>query len=100
MEIKINVNDSNFETDVIEKSKKVPVVVDFWATWCMPCLMLGPVIEKLAEEYNGKFILAKLNVDEARAISQRYSVMSIPTVKIFKDGEIADEFIGNIRNFP
>jgi thioredoxin len=96
MENKINVDDSSFNKEVIEKSKEVPVVVDFWATWCMPCLMLGPVIEKLAQEYDGKFILAKLNVDEARATSQMYSVMSIPTVKMFKDGKVVDEFIGSL----
>ena len=94
MDIKIDVNEENFESEVIEKSKKVPVVVDFWAVWCMPCVMLGPILEKLAHEYNGKFILAKLNVDENRNISQKYGIMSIPSVKMFKNGKVVDEFVG------
>ena len=88
------VNDNNFQEKVIEKSKEIPVVVDFWATWCMPCLMLGPVLEKLAEEYKGKFILVKVNVDVARETAMKYGIMSIPSVKMFKNGEIVDEFIG------
>jgi len=96
METKIDVNDSNFEKEVIEKSKQVPVVVDLWAPWCTPCLMLGPILEKLAEEYKGKFILAKLNVDENPFVSQKYQVRSIPSVKLFKDGKLADAFIGAI----
>ena len=94
MEVEIEVNEENFESEVIEKSKKVPVVVDFWAVWCMPCVMLGPTLEKLAKEYNGKFILAKLNVDENRNISQKYGIMSIPSVKMFKNGKVVDEFVG------
>jgi len=90
----IKITTENFEQEVIEKSNEVPVVVDFWAPWCSPCIMLGPIIEKLAEEYNGKFILAKLNVDENPEISAKYRVMSIPSVKIFKNGEVSDEFIG------
>ncbi|RLJ01157.1 MAG: thioredoxin [Candidatus Aenigmatarchaeota archaeon] len=93
-EIKIDVNDSSFEREVIEKSKEVPVVIDFWAPWCAPCLMLGPVLEKFAEEYKGKFILAKVNVDENPQISQGYNIMSIPSVKMFKGGVIVDEFVG------
>ena len=88
------VDENNFEKEVIEKSKEIPVVVDFWATWCMPCLMLGPTLEKFAEDYNGKFILAKLNVDKNPKISQIYNISSIPNVKIFKDGKVADEFVG------
>ena len=92
--MKINVNDSNFEKEVIEKSKETPVIVDYWATWCTPCLMLGPTLEKLAKEFEGKVILAKLNVDENPVTSQTYAVMSIPSVKMFKDGKIVDEFVG------
>lgn len=92
--VEIEVNDSNFREKVIEQSSRVPVVVDFWATWCMPCVMLSPILEKLAREYDGKFILAKANVDEARASAQEYRVMSIPAVKMFKDGKVIDEFIG------
>ncbi len=90
----IEVNDKNFDNDVIERSKKTPVVVDFWAKWCMPCLMLGPILEKLAKKYNGKFILAKMNVDESPLKSREYAVVSIPSVKMFKNGKVVDEFIG------
>ncbi len=93
-EIKIDVNDSSFEREVIEKSKEVPVVIDFWAPWCAPCLMLGPVLEKFAEEYKGKFVLAKINVDENPQVSQGYNIMSIPSVKMFKGGVVVDEFVG------
>ena len=94
MEVEIEVNDNNFEEKVIEQSKKVPVVVDYWAAWCAPCMMLGPVLEKAAKDFGGKFILAKLNVDENPVTSQKYAVMSIPSVKMFKDGGVADEFVG------
>ena len=94
VQTEIEVNDSNFEEEVIEKSKEIPVVVDFWAQWCRPCLMLGPILEKLAKENKGKFILAKVNVDEAPLSSQKYGIMSIPNVKLFKDGKIVDEFVG------
>lgn len=90
----IEVDDENFEEMVIEQSKKIPVVVDFWAEWCKPCLMLKPVLEKLAKEYKGRFILAKVNVDQAPLTSQKYMIMSIPNVKLFKQGKIVDEFIG------
>lgn len=94
MKTETEVNDDCFEKEVIEKSKEIPVVVDFWAAWCMPCRMLGPVLEKLAKESDGKFILAKADVDETRAAATDYGVMSIPSVKMFKDGKVVDEFIG------
>jgi putative thioredoxin len=94
MEIEIEVNDSDFQEKVIEASKKVPVVVDFWASWCTPCWMLSPILEKLAKDYNGKFILAKVNVDENPRLAERYQIMSIPSVKMFKNGKIVDEFLG------
>ncbi len=94
--IKIEVNDSNFEEKVIKQSKEVPVIVDFWAEWCMPCLMLGPVLEKITEEHKGKLILAKVDVDKNPKISQKYRIDSIPAVKIFRNEKIVDEFIGAV----
>lgn len=90
----MDVNDNDFQQKVIERSKEIPVTVDFWAVWCMPCITLSPILEKLEKEYKGKFILVEVNVDEARGVAQRYGIMSIPTVKLFKNGEVIDEFIG------
>ncbi len=92
--MKINVNDANFQKEVIEKSHEIPVLVDFWASWCGPCMMLGPVLEKISEEYDGKFILAKADTEENPAISSKFGIMSIPSVKLFKDGQVIDEFVG------
>src|SRR3989344_6030252 len=92
----IEVNDDDFEKEVLIKSRKTPVVVDFWASWCGPCRIIGPILEKVAEEYNGKFILAKLNVEDNHERAEEYGIMSIPNVKLFKNGEVADEFIGAI----
>lgn len=92
----MDVTDSDFQEKVIEKSKEVPVVVDFWAEWCAPCKMLSPVLEKVEKDYDGKFVLAKANVDEAKKTAQKYGIRSIPSVKIFKDKEVVGEFIGAI----
>ncbi|MFA6022783.1 MAG: thioredoxin [Candidatus Pacearchaeota archaeon] len=92
----VEANDGNFDKEVIEKSKKVIVVVDFWASWCGPCRMLGPVMEKLAEDYKGKFILAKVSVEENSEKPGEYDVSSIPSVKMFKNGKVVDEFVGAI----
>jgi len=88
------VTDADFDQAVIEGSRQTPVVVDFWAPWCGPCRMLTPVLEKLAEEYQGKFVLAEVNADENPALSQRYAVRSIPSVMAFVDGEPVDQFLG------
>lgn len=90
----VDVNESNFEEEVLKKSFNVPVMVDFWAPWCNPCKMLMPVVTKLAEEFGGKFILAKVNVDDNQPLAGKYNARSVPTVKIFRNGEVVDEFMG------
>ena len=84
--------DSNFEAEAI-KDKGVSVV-DFWAEWCGPCRMITPIIEKLAKDYEGKAKIGKLNVDDNSEVSQRYAIRSIPTILIFKDGEVVDRHVG------
>lgn len=102
--VKIEVNKNDFEEKVINKSEDVPVVVDFWAQWCQPCLVLGPRLEKIADEYEGKFILAKLNIENNQGLAQKYGIRSIPAVKMFRNGEVVDQIVGalpeqQIRNW-
>src|SRR6266704_3473949 len=92
----IEVTDQNFGTAVLEESKRRPVVVDFWAEWCQPCRLIGPVLERLAEEGGGDFLLAKLDVDANPQASAALQIQSIPAVKAFRDGGLVDEFIGAI----
>ena len=90
----IILTDANFEAEVIKSD--VPVFVDFWAPWCGPCQMMGPVIEQIAQEMAGKLKVGKLNVDENNLTAGHYRVMSIPTFLVFKGGEVVDQMIGGV----
>ncbi|HMQ00882.1 MAG TPA: thioredoxin [Cyclobacteriaceae bacterium] len=89
----IELNDSNF--DEILKSDK-PVLVDFWAEWCGPCKMIGPIVEELAKDYDGKAVIGKVNVDENPTVAGKFGIRSIPTLLVFKDGQIVDKQVGAV----
>ena len=84
--------DANFDQEVLQSSQ--PVLVDFWAEWCMPCKMLGPTIDKLAKDYAGKVKVGKVDTDANRDVSMRFGISAIPTVILFKNGQVAQKFVG------
>ncbi len=89
----LEITDANFE-EIINSDK--PVLVDFWADWCGPCKMIGPVVEELAGDYDGKAVIGKVNVDENPGVSAKFGIRSIPTLLVFKNGEIVDKQIGAV----
>ena len=93
-EASVTYETNDFERDVIERSQTIPVLVDFWAEWCGPCKVLGPVLEKLAGEQSDRWAFAKLDTEAHPQVAARYGVRSIPNVKLFVDGEVVDEFVG------
>ena len=88
----LEITDSNFEETVLKSDK--PVMVDFWAAWCGPCRMVGPIIDELSEEYDGKVIIGKIDIDSNQQYAAQFGVRNIPTVLVFKDGELVDRKVG------
>ncbi len=88
----LTLTNSNFESEV--KKPGAPILVDFWAEWCGPCRMVAPVLEKLAEDYDGKVRIGKVNVDDESGLAARYGIQSIPTLLLFKNGKVVEQFIG------
>jgi thioredoxin 1 len=93
----IEVTDDSFEGEVL--GSEIPVLVDYWAPWCGPCRMAAPVLEKIADEYEGRLKVCKMNVDDNREVASGYRIMSIPTIHVFKDGELVDQIMGVTPNF-
>lgn len=90
----IIISESNFEAEVLKAD--VPVLVDFWATWCGPCRMLGPTVEQIAQEYDGRVTVVKCNVDECEDLAVQYGIRNIPTLLFFKGGQAVDKLVGNV----
>ena len=91
-----NVTDSDFQSEVIDASKTQPVMVDFWAEWCRPCHMLAPTVAEIASDFSGKLKVVKMNVDENLNSPGRYNIRGIPTLLIFKGGQVADQIVGAV----
>jgi thioredoxin 1 len=94
MHYSIEGTDQNFDGEVLKSA--LPVLVDFWAPWCGPCKAIGPIVEELAQEYQGKIKVVKLNTDENQEVAMKYGIRSIPTLGIFKDGQIVDGVVGAV----
>ena len=94
MSAEVTISPDNFTDEVVQS--QVPVVVDFWAEWCMPCKMIAPVLEQISQDYAGKLKVAKVNVDDNGEIAQQFNIVSIPTLLLFKDGEVVGQQVGAV----
>lgn len=94
MGVEVTVTKENFDTEVVNSD--VPVIIDFWAEWCVPCKMIGPVLAEISEEYKGKLKVAKVNVDEAGELASEYNIISIPTLLVFNKGEVVKQQVGAV----